>query len=64
MTKGNSSQCFYSLPEFEEWKEEHDNFHTWKIKYYKGETNLQNGLDYIYRFRSGNLNIERSKGVL
>ena len=45
VTKGNTSQCFYSLPEFEEWKEEHDNFHTWKIKYYKGETKFQNGLD-------------------
>ena len=36
VTKGTKSQCFYSLPEFEEWKEENPNFHTWKIKYYKG----------------------------
>jgi len=27
---------FYSIPEFEEWKSETPNHHTWKIKYYKG----------------------------
>jgi len=36
VTKGNNSLSFYSLPEFEEWKQETDNFATWKIKYYKG----------------------------
>merc|ERR1719414_1589562 len=36
VTKGNQQQCFYSLPEFQEWKEATDNWHTWKIKYYKG----------------------------
>merc|ERR1719228_1683816 len=36
ITKGNNSQCFYSLPEFQEWKDATDNFATWKIKYYKG----------------------------
>ena len=36
VTKGNQQQCFYSLPEFQEWKESTDNWHTWKIKYYKG----------------------------
>merc|ERR1719192_3010715 len=36
VTKGNQSQCFYSLPEFTEWKEENDNWATWKVKYYKG----------------------------
>jgi len=25
------------LPEFEEWKAATDNWHTWKIKYYKGD---------------------------
>jgi len=36
VTKGNQSQCFYSLPEFQEWKEECENWATWKVKYYKG----------------------------
>merc|ERR1719228_1175146 len=36
ITKGNNSQCFYSLPEFQEWKDATDNFATWKIEYYKG----------------------------
>uniref|UniRef100_A0A3B3QKM3 DNA topoisomerase 2 n=1 Tax=Paramormyrops kingsleyae TaxID=1676925 RepID=A0A3B3QKM3_9TELE len=27
---------FYSIPEFTEWKENHPNFKSWKIKYYKG----------------------------
>ena len=39
-TKGNHSQCFYSLPEFQEWKDATENFHTWKVKYYKGESLL------------------------
>jgi len=36
VTKGNQSQCFYSLPEFTEWKDECENWATWKVKYYKG----------------------------
>ena len=37
VTKGkDQSQSFYSLPEFNEWKNETDNWHTWKVKYYKG----------------------------
>ena len=36
VTKGNQQTCFYSLPEFQEWKDATDNWHTWKIKYYKG----------------------------
>jgi len=36
VTKGKESTCFYSLPEFQEWKDSIDNWHTWKIKYYKG----------------------------
>lgn len=35
-TKGNVSKSFYSLPEFEEWKQQTDNWTTYKIKYYKG----------------------------
>ena len=37
VTKGSQVQCFYSLPEFAEWKEETENWATWKIKYYKGK---------------------------
>ena len=36
VSKGSQALCFYSLPEFQEWKDETDNWHTWKIKYYKG----------------------------
>ena len=35
-SKGKDEKCFYSLPEFDEWKNETDNWHTYKIKYYKG----------------------------
>ena len=38
VTKGRDSLSFYSLPEFQEWKEATENFHTWKVKYYKGES--------------------------
>lgn len=35
-SKGGQEIPFYSLPEFEEWKKSRDNWHTYKIKYYKG----------------------------
>jgi DNA topoisomerase-2 len=35
-TKQTTSFSFFSLPEFYEWKEATDNWHTYKIKYYKG----------------------------
>lgn len=35
-TKGSQQLSFFSLPEFEMWKKETENFHTYKIKYYKG----------------------------
>lgn len=35
-TKKDEVLSFYSLPEFEEWKKEKENWHTYKIKYYKG----------------------------
>ncbi|XP_068992857.1 DNA topoisomerase 2 isoform X1 [Neodiprion pinetum] len=35
-TKGSQVFSFFSLPEFEEWKKDTENFHTYKIKYYKG----------------------------
>ncbi|KAM4549593.1 DNA topoisomerase 2-beta [Fundulus diaphanus] len=35
-TKNKQELAFYSLPEFEEWKKQTENFKTWHIKYYKG----------------------------
>jgi len=35
-TKGNNSTSFFSMPEFFEWKNNTENWHTYKIKYYKG----------------------------
>ncbi|XP_059098598.1 DNA topoisomerase 2-alpha-like [Tigriopus californicus] len=35
-TKGSSSLSFFSMPELQEWKSQTDNWHTYKIKYYKG----------------------------
>ncbi|GIY81258.1 DNA topoisomerase 2-alpha [Caerostris extrusa] len=35
-SKGNEEKCFYSLPEFEEWKTETPNWNKYKVKYYKG----------------------------
>nr|XP_003704530.2 PREDICTED: DNA topoisomerase 2 isoform X2 [Megachile rotundata] len=35
-TKGNQVLSFFSVPEFTKWKSETDNYHTYKIKYYKG----------------------------
>ena len=35
--KGNQSQCFYSLPEFQEWKDETPTWAKWNVKYYKGK---------------------------
>jgi len=37
VSKNKQEKAFYSLPEFEEWKAATDNWHTWKIKYYKGD---------------------------
>lgn len=36
-TKGQESISFFSLPEFNEWKEATDNWATYKVKYYKGD---------------------------
>ena len=30
------THAFYSLPEFESWKNETENWKAWKVKYYKG----------------------------
>ncbi|XP_076473569.1 DNA topoisomerase 2 [Bombus vancouverensis nearcticus] len=35
-SKGNQILSFFSMPEFQKWKSETENFHTYKIKYYKG----------------------------
>merc|ERR1712038_1390517 len=35
VTKGRYSQPFYTLPQYEEWKEENNNGKGWKIEYYK-----------------------------
>ncbi|XP_033100510.1 DNA topoisomerase 2-alpha-like isoform X2 [Anneissia japonica] len=35
-TKANDKKSFFSLPEFEQWKSETENWKTYKIKYYKG----------------------------
>lgn len=35
-TKGKDEKSFYSLPEFEEWKQNTSNWPTYKVKYYKG----------------------------
>ena len=36
VTKGKEEKAFYSMPEFEEWKTETNNWHTYRVKYYKG----------------------------
>lgn len=35
-TKGRQSRVFYTMPEYETWKEEAGNLRGWSIKYYKG----------------------------
>uniref|UniRef100_A0A7N8WP82 DNA topoisomerase 2 n=1 Tax=Mastacembelus armatus TaxID=205130 RepID=A0A7N8WP82_9TELE len=35
-TKSKQELSFYSIPEFEEWKKQTENYKTWHIKYYKG----------------------------
>ncbi|XP_065312691.1 DNA topoisomerase 2-alpha-like isoform X2 [Gordionus sp. m RMFG-2023] len=34
--KGKDEKSFFSIPEFEEWKNQTPNWHLWKVKYYKG----------------------------
>lgn len=36
VSKGKTTKCFYTLQDFDKWKEEELNWHTWKVKYYKG----------------------------
>lgn len=35
-TKGSEVKAFFTIPEYESWKEREDNGRGWKIKYYKG----------------------------
>ncbi|KAK1173443.1 DNA topoisomerase 2-beta-like isoform X2 [Acipenser oxyrinchus oxyrinchus] len=35
-TKNKQELAFYSIPEFDEWKKQTENYKTWHIKYYKG----------------------------
>lgn len=35
-TKGTKEIAFYTMPEYETWKEKNDNGKGWKVKYYKG----------------------------
>ncbi|XP_030321753.1 DNA topoisomerase 2-alpha [Calypte anna] len=35
-SKNKEEIAFYSIPEFEEWKSNTQNYNSWKIKYYKG----------------------------
>lgn len=36
VTKNKQEKSFYSIPEFEEWQRNTEQWHTWKVKYYKG----------------------------
>ena len=36
VSKGREELSFYSIPEFEEWKNETPNSKSWRVKYYKG----------------------------
>lgn len=35
-TKNKQELSFYSIPEFDEWKKQTENYKSWHIKYYKG----------------------------
>lgn len=36
VTKGKQDKVFYTIPEYEQWKEAHNDGKGWRIKYYKG----------------------------
>jgi len=36
VSKGKEEKAFYSIPEYEEWKNSTDNAKSWRVKYYKG----------------------------
>ena len=35
-SKGSKEEVFYTIPQFLNWKENHNDGHGWKAKYYKG----------------------------
>ncbi len=47
--KGKETLSFYTLTEYENWKEETQDWRTWKIKYYKGlgTSNAQEAKEYF-----------------
>ncbi|XP_071822876.1 DNA topoisomerase 2-alpha-like isoform X2 [Apostichopus japonicus] len=49
VTKQKDSLSFYSIPEFEEWMRETENWKLWKIKYYKGlgTSTMKEAKDYF-----------------
>src|SRR3546814_2880494 len=50
-TKGNHSKRFYTIPEYESWREETASARQWKIKYYKGlgTSTAQEAREYFSR---------------
>lgn len=40
VSKSGQEKSFFSLPEYEEWKMNTDNWNTWKVKYYKGNSEI------------------------
>lgn len=52
VTKGQEQLSFFSIPEYEEWKQQTPNWHRWTIKYYKGNVGL---LNVIVRLLNKNL---------
>ena len=36
VSKGKEEKAFYSIPEYDEWKNSTENAKSWKVKYYKG----------------------------
>lgn len=35
-SKRGTERCFYSIPEYVEWRRDTEDWKSWKIKYYKG----------------------------
>lgn len=43
-TKNKQEVAFYSIPEFDEWKKQTENYKNWHIKYYKGLNRISEDL--------------------
>jgi DNA topoisomerase-2 len=41
VSKGKSSISFYTIPEYNQWKQSHNDGKGWNIKYYKGFKKLK-----------------------